>query len=66
MYLIHGPIILYVLKPLAGTFLETSVGPLALLPMAGIFILLMYAMAEGITRLADILTPASLRSLPVR
>jgi peptidoglycan/LPS O-acetylase OafA/YrhL len=64
MYLIHGPIILYVLKPLAGNFFETNVTPLALLPLAGVFILLVYAIAEGISRLVNKLAPASPRPLP--
>jgi peptidoglycan/LPS O-acetylase OafA/YrhL len=66
MYLIHGPIILYILKPLVGSFLDSIAQPLALIPIACVFVLLMYAMAEGISRLANKLAPASPRPLPAR
>jgi peptidoglycan/LPS O-acetylase OafA/YrhL len=51
MYLIHWPIIAYVLKPLVGTWFSTNMGALPMLLSSFVFVLLMYALAEGISSL---------------
>jgi peptidoglycan/LPS O-acetylase OafA/YrhL len=66
MYLIHGPIILYGLKPMIGAFMEKNSGPPVLLLFAGVFVLLTFALAEGISRLVMKFVPESMRTLPSR
>jgi peptidoglycan/LPS O-acetylase OafA/YrhL len=51
MYLIHWPIIAYVLKPVVGTWYKTNMGAFPMLLSSFAFVLLMYVLAEGISSL---------------
>ena len=66
MYLIHWPILAYVLKPLVGTWFSTNMGALPMLLSSFVFVLLMYILAEGISSLTKKLTPVTVRTLPAR
>jgi peptidoglycan/LPS O-acetylase OafA/YrhL len=66
MYLIHWPIIAYVLKPVVGTWYRTHMGALPVLLSSFVFVMLMFMLAEGISMMARKLAPAPLRTLPVR
>jgi len=48
MYLIHAPIILYILKPYVGAFFRTSVGALPMILWAGLYAFLMFTLVEGV------------------
>ena len=62
MYLIHWPIIAYVLKPVAGTWFSTNMGALPMLLSSFVFVLLMYVLASGISQLIKKVTPVPIRS----
>jgi peptidoglycan/LPS O-acetylase OafA/YrhL len=66
MYLIHWPIIAWVLKPVIGPWYKTGMGTLPMMLSSLAFVLLMYILAEGISMLTRKLAPAPLRTLPVR
>jgi peptidoglycan/LPS O-acetylase OafA/YrhL len=51
MYLIHWPILAWVLKPLIGAWYRTSMGALPMLLSSFVFVLLMYILAESISSL---------------
>ena len=51
MYLIHWPILAWVLKPLIGPWYRTNMGALPMLLSSFAFVLLMYVLAEGISSL---------------
>jgi peptidoglycan/LPS O-acetylase OafA/YrhL len=57
MYLIHWPVIAFVLKPLIGTWYKTNMGALPMLLSSFVFVMLMYILAEGISALTKKLTP---------
>ena len=59
MYLIHWPVIAFVLKPLIGTWYRTNMGALPMLLSAFAFVMLMYILAEGLSQLVKKLTPVS-------
>ena len=51
MYLIHWPIVAWVLKPLVGPWYKTNMGALPMLLSSFVFVLLMYTGAEGLALL---------------
>jgi len=51
MYLIHWPVIAYVLKPVIGTWFSTEVGALPMLMTSFVFVALMFILAQGIALL---------------
>ena len=51
MYLIHWPIVAWVLKPVVGTWYKTNMGALPMLLSSFVFVLLMYVLAEGLALL---------------
>ena len=51
MYLIHWPILAWVLKPLIGPWYRTNMGALPMLLSSFAFVLLMYVLAEGLAML---------------
>ena len=51
MYLIHGPIVYYILKPHAGAYFSTSVSALPMILSACVFVMFLYVIVEGTTLL---------------
>jgi hypothetical protein len=51
MYLLHGPIIYYVLRPYLGEWLNTGVNAIPMVLSAGVFVMILYMIVEGTTRL---------------
>ena len=47
MYLIHGPIIFFILKPCLGDFFRNDVGAVPMVLSAFIFLMLLFAIVEG-------------------
>jgi peptidoglycan/LPS O-acetylase OafA/YrhL len=66
MYLIHWPIIAYMLKPAIGAWYRTSMGALPMLLSSFVFVMLMFILAEGISSLTKRLIPVTARILPAR
>jgi len=48
MYLVHAPIILYILKPYVGAFFMTSVGALPMIFLTGLYAFLVFTLVEGV------------------
>jgi peptidoglycan/LPS O-acetylase OafA/YrhL len=51
MYLIHWPIIAYVLNPIFGAWYRTNMGALPMLLSSFVFVMLIFVLAEGISSL---------------
>ena len=51
MYLIHGPIVYYILKPYAGAYFSTGVSALPMVVSACVFVVFLYVIVEGTTLL---------------
>jgi peptidoglycan/LPS O-acetylase OafA/YrhL len=51
MYLIHWPIIAYMLKPAIGTWFRTNMGALPMLLSSFVFVMLMFVLAQGLAML---------------
>ena len=51
MYLIHGPIVYYILKPYAGAYFSTGVSALPMVLYACAFVMFLYMIVEGTTLL---------------
>jgi peptidoglycan/LPS O-acetylase OafA/YrhL len=66
MYLIHWPIIAYMLKPAIGAWFRTNMGALPMLLSSFVFVLLIFILAQGIAALTKKLVPVTIRSLPAR
>jgi hypothetical protein len=49
MYLIHGPIIYYILKPYAGAYFRAGVSALPMVLSACAFVMFLYIIVEGTT-----------------
>ncbi len=62
MYLIHWPILAYGLKPVIETWYTTSMGALPMLLSAFVFVLFIFILADGISRLTWKLSVDELKS----
>jgi peptidoglycan/LPS O-acetylase OafA/YrhL len=51
MYLIHWPIIAFVLKPVVGTWFRTHMGAIPMLLSSFVFVMLMFILAQGLAML---------------
>lgn len=60
MYLIHWPIIAYLLKPAIGSWYRANMCALPMLLSSFVFVLLMYVLASGLSQLIKKITPVPL------
>jgi|GEM_PF-865075 len=66
MYLIHWPILSWVLKPVIGTWYRTGMDAIPMLLSSFVFVLLIYMLATVISNLIKKITPVSVRTLPAK
>jgi len=66
MYLIHWPILVWVLKPVIKTWYRTGMDAIPLLLSSFVFILLMYILAITISTLLKRITPDPVNTLPIK